>query len=607
MNEIDRFNRNIAIYKWLKLNGNPLYQYINVSGEKEDRIDLDYPHILPEEPKIQRIKGIVLGVTDTGKIITIPEFKECKHYGIFGLTGFGKTMISHSIIEYLYYDLDYRGFIANDYKPETFIWSAPSASKLLKRKLSYFHREPSPLPVVMVIPETKEKYVPYFKTPKVNTSLDYNFVMDNLSYFVDLGGSEKYFQALDLSHCKTLEDAEEEFKKKQKQGIIPDSKTINKDVKPKIMLVLRMLFKEKIVSFDKKVVKKIRISNDDSVDTPIPQLIRTNVIPVLVTTILKDTPYFGDYFKVIIDDLLKHQQSDQRFKKNLFIFIDEISQLYSQSKNPRVMESLRAIATQGRIRNISMIYAGQNISRVDNDIISNTHYGIHFNLNSDQDLRLFQKNYGLAKKSVDKIKKLKKFEFMAATKEHFNLYDPQNDFNVEQTKMVTGILIPPASHHLPPSGHKSMAILTEDSIRVFNYATQLLKKNGLVLYNYEEGKKIYTPVDRILNNRTKYKRYYVNKIKTPKIIEGMDFGKLFYKKSQKKRLISYDEVMDYGLMIWRVGSKKNMKFLLSKLSPSSGAIPYPDKPTPVKGFFFNPTKRTLRLYGDNCSSKEVSV
>lgn len=610
--EIDNYaKRYYAIMNWMKPKNLWLWKYIYTYDKTIKELERYYGYVQPIKPSRHFMEYYPFAYTELGEIICFKKFEKCPTIAIYGVKGSGKTVLIHTLLEGFYWYWNYLAFIANDYQDECVEWAFPCKSNKFLKKIMVLNKHPTPLPIFLLLPFSDRKLdVEKRKTAKMKIVLPFDYLVNNIEKFVNLGGSEKYFKNIDFSKCKSREDV----KKVIDEGVKSLDKRARDAVVGKIEIVLNLFFKDNLVSFDGKAVDKLYLKNDDSFDTPVYQLLKSNVIPTLVTTTIESKEWFGSWWQSQFNSLIQKKQDDANFKnKKLLICIDEINAITGTGNKTKmeIVESIRASIAQGRMLNIATIYAGHHPTDVDPKIRGHSKYVFCFNMNINEDVNTVKNDYNLSRDDANKIKELETFEFIAKSKESpFIVYNPIKN-KIYERDFVRGYVFPPMSHCKPETQKEGYFASRYDTGEVKgghsnNLAFQIINSQG---FRYINRKDRGGSGRSIIDQKKEYKEKRVGiNIKKPQIIEGVDYSRAFFEISDKKyssnRIMDYRQVIEAGFMLY----EKDKKYYLLKIdeNKSSSYLPMKELPKDIIMIQYNPFFRQFKVISKKCDQGWVN-
>ena len=157
--------------------------------------------------------------------------------------------------------------------------------------------------------------------------------------------------------------------------------------------------------------------------------------------------------------------------------------------------------------------------------------------------------------------------------------------------------IPPLSHHAPAAKTKKTFFDIEDKLKVSPYCRQFLYQNKIKLINAENRKPLLLPSGLI----------EIKPLKGPYLIQGIDLKKVYYRQESKRQLISYQELLDMGLMIY-MNNRKRKYYIKEHGYYGEDSIPFPNqKPNGVSAILHDLNERTIKLLGERCESEPYEI
>lgn len=587
---------------FLTKHDHPLKKYLFRYGKewKEIEMELKIKHYDKKPPKIKEIHEIPIAVTTMGELVCVPDLLEPIKASCYGHTGTGKTLLLHRFVDELYHHHNYLIGIINDYMKETVDWTYPMSHKNFVKKIMLIRETPNPLPIISILPSTAYNIALPVSMPYLKTKIPFKEIIKNFSTFCELGASYKYFKGLNLSESQSYEDIEKEIEKM----VVDKQNRSGKASANKIYSEIKRLFKAGITSFDKEIVSEL-VLNYGQPDEPFIQLLKTGVIPSIITEGFIHSEEFTYYMKYLIDNIISHQESDPWFSnKRVLLAIEELNQVISLPKKvgfPRsgAVESIKNMAQRGRFLRTGMIFCAQNRHKIDDEIASNCNYCFCFMMKSSDDVGKIRGDWQLSRGEEKEITTLEKYECLGLTTEHFVIYDLLGNRKYK-SKTFKGMVIPPLSYHSPRSGSKRIGIRQGGWVSASYYATQILLKRGIIVRNNETQ-------NRIL--RSQAHKMYAEDIQKPAIIDKVNLSKAFYQKEFRQRIMSYEELLRFGLVIVKrpikfgekMYSRQNYVYeVVYKYNVGGKMIPQTNQPKDIEMIIFNPKGRNIRLYGKDC-------
>ena len=589
-----------GIREYLKEKKFPLYKYVFMFGLNEKEFENYYPSnsIQIKKPKFYKIPEYPIGYTRTGEIICLPNFKITKCIGIFGTSGFGKGLLSHSIVDGIYHKFKYKGAIMNDSNLDTISWCGPMQTKDFTRKRHMLLEIERPLPVLHLVSKNIE--IPY-KTPSMKIKIPFDYFFENLWKFEELQNTKRYLSRIKIKDCNSFEEFENnlrgEFEKIKGTHFNAKNNMIEK-----ILSAVSEYLKEGIISFDKNIHDRVHLNIDRSIEDPMVQIMKCDAIPVMVTQgLINNQEFFPEYFDYRVNQIFNYIDENKDFKENnkFFLLIDELNTILSVKKGrENVITTIKKLFREGRWRNISTIGVAQNITDIKEEgILSNMGIGFTFHC-GDEDKNKFTKEFNLTKEQGRKISNLKLYEFIGKIREgDFIVYDNISN-KKRKTNYVEGFLLPPLSHHLPPSSKNfkfSLGSTSGNVISTRGYSISMLRKKGVLIMDKEKKQQLFYSVG-------KEEKIFVPKTREPYLVQGVDYSKAFSIHGISVR--DYDYFKNRGYYIIR--NKKIYSITNNKSELMRNIVYYDKIPNDVFGIIFNPSERKIRLFGKNCSKEWIS-
>ena len=424
---------------------------------------------IPEEEKWERmtIENIPLMITENGKLLCLPNFKETKHIGIVGTTGTCKSLFMNTLMSWEHNLLKRHCINLNDYQDQTKEMSMPSDS--FKYMRARINAQPCGLPFVYLFPATdtlqlnkRDKLFPYLKI-----ALPLEEVIINIKSYYELGKSAMYFENLEKSllKCHSFEEMSWVIEKN-----LPEKQ--QKLMRFKLISVLRALNKRKIadVSIDNThAYLKIRnekgavYGNDKNGQAnkhPIITLMRAGFIPSLLTGNLWNERHFSPYMAYLINLIWSNQKSDPYFqKKSVSLYIDEVNKLYdkTQSGGALAKQALGNAGTNSRAFRLGLRWSAQSIGSVIPQIRSQTKFLFVSRLKDDREVKQIEKDWSIPKSMKGQILNFRTeahkelFELLALTSEKFLLIDLLTGERTYTSEPQIGRLIPSIAKHYHPT------------------------------------------------------------------------------------------------------------------------------------------------------------
>ena len=275
-----------------------------------------------------------------------------------------------------------------------------------------------------------------------------------------LGKSEKYFKNIqgDISECKSLSDVEETLYNNfgQEKSLKP---TINK-----IMSCMQDIWESNFLDISNRIPSNwmFNFDNEQFFDSPYMGLAKMGIVPIIVTSNLKNQHYYPQYKRLIYDKIFNLQLESKK-RKRTWLFVDEIGNIYKRGQTKTVAaDSLTRCVTEGRQPQLGVIYTIQNYSKLDEEIRNNTSYLFSLVYSSQEEINAIAADFDLPKNLKDTLKRLKPKEMMAMSNDKkFVIYTPDGN-RYEQSGAFKGIGVPALSEHMRPSAIKYLFGITDE-------------------------------------------------------------------------------------------------------------------------------------------------
>ena len=408
-----------------------------------------------------------------------------------------------------------------------------------------------------------------------------------------MGGSKKYFKNLDFNQCKSFEDIEEVI-----TNDIPDIRGLEK-VKIKLINLIGEYIINGVTGFSKDAISKV-VVYDNFANKEVMRgdlilmALESRLIPVIQTMdLIAKGEIFANYMKYVIDMIQQYQKRKPGNKRPIIISSEEMN-IILNTKNPGpILESLKSVVISGRGNKMGLFFNTQNLSEINNDIVTNCDYGFIGKIKEGPDMAMI-KNFSqgkLDREDVSKIKNLNEMEFLGVSgKRNFVVYDILGN-NRYETKKVWGITIPPLSHHKKHTTPSSKISSEDEQFLVKHpYCRQLLHENGIKFID------LNNPQKALLWKESASKSLQINKIG---FHQGVDLRKIYFEKKSNDEMVGYNDLLERGYMIYY--SKTDRYFYIGKAGNYRGnSIPYDKKPDKVKAIIFDLENRAYKLIGESC-------
>jgi hypothetical protein len=415
------------------------------------------------------IEDLPVMITESNEILCIPvqtpSQQDEPRIGIWGMTGFGKTMLLHGLVDRAIHHWDVKCAVCNDSQSETGEWCRPDINMGKDYGLPYMlnklNEQPAGLPSVYLTPNTYTTTDIMHEADGIGykISLPYGEIVLNAHYYLDLQGSAKYFEAIkdQLITAKTPEEVGDIF-----------AASLPTPPKPSVVMVrahMNDLYQKRIIDrwcgvpSGWSVYRRGRLVGKFN---PLIACLVAGVTPILETSDLLNKNYFAPYFSYFARDLFEKQLKDPYFNEHqlrTWVVVDELTDIAKGGKVTMASDQLELLQSKGRKRRIGTIVATQNYSQVPEKIRTNVRYTFCFNT-AESDKICYDIGLGATGPEANRIKKnsdqggLGRYEFMAYTKDQFVLYDFDGNRSYTQGP-VFGTLLPPLSTHSAPMRRKA--------------------------------------------------------------------------------------------------------------------------------------------------------
>jgi len=403
------------------------------------------------------VKDIPIGISDSQELICYQKTDVEPRIGVWGGTGFAKTWTIHGFVERAYWYWDVRPMIFNDSQTETLSWSEPNKENPpgVVPLLSVLNEEPRPMPTVYVTPTAEGMEEPVAMEDKgigYKISLPFDEIVLNTYRYFDLKGSEKYFDKIRLQLLSAARQSPQDVLNLF-NSVVPQNLKASRDM---FAAIITQLYKQNIVDVWSKVPSSWKIYlNNKYLGSYSPMLACaiTGIIPVLETEHLQTKGYFPQYFQYFANDIYEKQNKDPLLVKNqlsLWCVVDEIMDISAKGRRTAAAEILSTIQRKGRYRRIGSIIASQFYDKIQDEVKYNCWTVLCFNCKEAEQIC---NHYGLDSNLKKRIKRLKKFEFMAyTTMGEFVVYDMDGSRRKDKGPFFCTSLAPLSRHSKPMKG-----------------------------------------------------------------------------------------------------------------------------------------------------------
>lgn len=424
-----------------------------MTNSRKRKLDIALPSsqkIMLDKKKryeLQKIDDIPVMIGLNGEIICVPHRKEPNNIAIVGKKGTGKTLLTHRLVDEIFWMLGEKVVIMNDIQEECIPWNKKQDDKNWINQLEVINELPLPLPVIYVYPHTYDLELDYVKLKGkisfVQITIPFKEVIDNANVYLKLKDSIRYILDLkkDLEKCERTSDIINLIEGKY------DSAQM-KTMVNKMVVSFNNIFHEEILNITNKEYP-YQIENNGELENPFVIIAKNGVVPCFETANLFSKRYMPEVFSYHLDCLFNSKlRNESLYGEVVYIVFDEISQICDDDNKNSTHTSLCKIATMGRRRGIGIIYATQNYSKIPRKIKSNTDFVFAFQHSNEEEVKKIKGDFNLTELDWKDIANLEDFELMGITNEYFVCY--KNGKKWIERNPVRGNLIPPMSRHLKP-------------------------------------------------------------------------------------------------------------------------------------------------------------
>ncbi|MEK6878434.1 MAG: hypothetical protein AABY22_02440 [Nanoarchaeota archaeon] len=410
-----------------------------------------------------QINHIPIMITDSGKILCIPQNKETQHIGITGQTGKGKGILNNSLLGMEHYMNKTHCLILNDFQSETHENSLPSMNNIFNENLKVINVKPQGLPIVYVYPSNRSLKIndTELRFPHIKMSLPTESIIRNIEHYYKLDKSAKYVTAYidKFLECKDLEQIREVL-----DEILPDKgenkNKVAAEMKFKILASFKNIFDERLCNsvapeapaFLNVLNNGIKYSN-----MTIQALMFCDFIPSIQTSEIRNKRWFSAYMSYIVENIYRDKYEDESFLKNnkISMYVPELDKMWKNDNGELIKTALGLTGTNGRRAGIGLRWDAQDYDSIPDSIRSNTKYLFVLRKANADEVRGIAKDFGVDKNIVEAILHLNTdaskglFECVALTTDKFILYS-ENGSTTYTSAPQKGRLITPMAQHCKP-------------------------------------------------------------------------------------------------------------------------------------------------------------
>lgn len=411
------------------------------------------------------ITDVPLMITDQGELLAIPtEMGDVGHKIICGSTGSGKTWLLHLLMEGDYFKSNSNQYYINDSVRQTETWCKENYEDKFKFKLSLFNIVPNSMPLVYLFPKLKEDAM--LINPDEDMSFEFSLSFDDL-----MSDFDSYMEGLKNNELGAsggyLEESMEEIKTADNLNEINDileellcQETIGKGSYNKLKKIFKVLDTFNFIDKFNGVESKWTFKKGDTQTTTYPMigLAENNVIPSLITDVLKSKPFYPQ----VMGYLLKIIAENQKHKKirRSKIYYDELSDAFMKGNEKTILSKIiREITLKGRNTDIELNATIQNFTDMDDAIKGQMSYVFSFVHNDEKQITAIAKWIGIDSRLKTTICDLDKLQCFAWCRGDipFVLYSPDKGRRVvygREQSLYKGRLLPTMSLHKIPNKEK---------------------------------------------------------------------------------------------------------------------------------------------------------
>jgi len=370
----------------------------------------------------------------------------------------GKTYGMHSVLDRIKWKTNHEIAILNDNSNQSFLWTLPNQSEMQRNYLAKIGEEARPLPIIPLYPTSDDMNVAdMLLKDEISQDISMSFadVVEHFDYFFEakenwhLGASDKYFR-----QCK--DRIREATSLDQIEEILVEEIGHIKGLKPtigKIVSIFRDMLDMNFTDISSGVPAKWRfVFNQEGQDyetNPVIGLMRTGAIPALITTNLGRKEYFPNYERYYMDAIYDAQIART---KPVWMCVDEVGNIYKKgAKKTVAAESFIKACTEGRQRQLGVLYTIQNYSKLDEEVRNNTNYLLSCIYSDSKEINLIAKDFDLDDKRRSELSKLRGHEVIAMSNDRpFVIYTFDGERREETGVAYKGFTIPCLSEHRRP-------------------------------------------------------------------------------------------------------------------------------------------------------------
>lgn len=429
------------------------------------------------EDKFKKISigHVPVMITDSGKVLCIPDSKEIFHIGVSGMTGKGKGILGNTLLGFEYWMKKRLCCILNDFQQETLEMSLPCMNKMFQEKnLKLINVNPLGLPIIYVYPSNKHCNISEIQKrfPHIKMSMPTRSMILNIEKYYKLDKSSKYFTANieRFVDCKDLDEIDEVLKKIIEENVqeYKNRKSLE-NMMFKIRTVFKNIFDEQITdnsSPDAPAILNVQgkglenyYENGVYNNLTIQSLMALGLIPSIQTSEIRSKFWFSGYMSYIVESIYEDKRDDIFYKDKIVrLYVPEIDKLWKGEHGALIKDSLSLIGTNGRSMGVGLLWDAQDYEAVPGPIRDNTPFLFVMRKANSEEVKGIKKDFHVDKEVEDQILSLQTdprkglFECVALTAgREFVLYSLRTGNMEKTTYPQKGRLITPMSHHKNPA------------------------------------------------------------------------------------------------------------------------------------------------------------
>lgn len=415
------------------------------------------------------ITHLPIAITDSGKVLCLPDTNETYHIGFTGMTGKGKGIGGNTLLGFEYWLKKRLCIILNDFQQETFEYSLPNLNEVFNKNLLLINSYPIAYPIVYVYPSNRDLIIREEERnfPLMKMSLPTAEVIDHIEDYYSLDKAKKYITA---NKEKFRDCNDEEEIREVLDEIIPNQRRFE-EMKFKIITVFKNIFDEQICSSSvpdapAKLAIKKRGWPGIYKNLTVQALMFSGVIPSIQTSEIRSKDWFSAYMAFIVNSIYDGMYHDVFFKdKIVSMYVPEIDKMWKgEGERTKIKEKLGLVGTNGRRASIGLRWDAQDYNAVPDSIKSNTKYLCCMRKANAEEVRDLKKDFNIDAETERAILDLNTdpekgfFGCVWLTTDKFILYNPVDGTTTTTSSPQRGRLITPLAQHKKP-GVKVMDLI----------------------------------------------------------------------------------------------------------------------------------------------------